>query len=116
MRIAGGKLPTREEVQFVLHAADVQHHNDSIDMDELADTIKIWKNYLDNKPIIEGVFQEFGKHVAARVHTRMPTRVDFLCDALQPPFYFLTSADPLKPVVLTDEDKSGKIELSELTR
>lgn len=96
-------------MQFVLQAADVKHHNDSIDLDELADTIKIWKNYIDHKPTIEAVFQEFGKHCCRSCSYPYAHTCKFSLS-------LMTSADPLKPVVLTDEDKSGKIELSELTR
>ena len=32
---AGGEVPTEEEVEFILHAADVHHNNNTIDLDEV---------------------------------------------------------------------------------
>lgn len=82
---AGGQLPTSEEVLFVLHAADVKDHNECVDVDELADSIKIWKNYLDNKPIIEGVFELYDTDHSGRIDENELTRLlTILNDGLEP--------------------------------
>ena len=72
-----GLEPTDDEVRFVLTVAD-KRNNESIDQDEVLYAVRIWKNYMQDKPLIDAKMAKYDTDRTGKLNRQQLT--NFLVD------------------------------------